>query len=77
MNSPKERLGAETRLLDGETLAIGDVVAIARGHCQVGFDAGVLARIAANRAGLEALAERGLAAGTTRRSATYEHPTSV
>ena len=60
MNSPKERLGAETRLIDGETLAIGDVVAISRGHCQVGFDAGVLSRIAANRAGLEALAERGV-----------------
>jgi len=60
VNSPKERVGAETRLLDGETLAIADVVAISRGASQVAFDAAVLSRMAANRAGLEALAERGV-----------------
>jgi len=60
VNSPNERVGAETRLLDGETLAIADVVAISRGARHVAMSEAVLATMARNRAGLEALAERGV-----------------
>ncbi len=60
MNIPKERVGAETCLLDGESLAIDDVAAVSRGGRQVGFAGEVLARLGANRAGLASLAERGV-----------------
>jgi histidine ammonia-lyase/tyrosine ammonia-lyase len=60
VNSPQDRVGAPTRLIDGETLAIADVVVISRTGCHVAFDSAVLARMAASRAGLEALAARGV-----------------
>ncbi|MFN2646893.1 MAG: tyrosine 2,3-aminomutase [Burkholderiales bacterium] len=59
MNSPSERV-FEPRLLDGQTLAIADVVSIACGGQPAGLDQAVLGRLAAGRAGLEALAEQGL-----------------
>ena len=60
MNRPNERVGAETCLLDGETLAIDDVVAISRSGRSVTLDAAVVARLAASRAGLASLVERGV-----------------
>ena len=60
MNSPKERVGTETRLIDGESLTIDDVLAISRGQHQVFISEEVMARLAANRAGLASLAERGV-----------------
>ena len=59
MNSPKERVGAPARLIDGESLAIADVVAISRDGLSAGIPAEVMARLAASRAGLASLAARG------------------
>jgi tyrosine 2,3-aminomutase len=59
VNIPQERVAAQARLIDGESLAIDDVAAISRSGCRVALDGAVVARLAANRAGLASLVERG------------------
>ena len=59
MNIATERLASQERSLDGHTLRIPDVAAIARGEHSVRLDDVVVQRVRESRAGLEALAERG------------------
>ena len=59
MNIANEIVASEERSLDGNSLRIADVVAVARGVHSVRLDDAVLARVRESRAGLEALAERG------------------
>ena len=59
MNIATERLASHERSLDGHTLRIPDVAAIARGEHSVRLDDLVVERVRESRAGLEALAERG------------------
>jgi len=59
MNIAKEMLASEERSLDGQSLRIADVAAIARGEYSLKLDAAVLERVRESRAGLEALVERG------------------
>ncbi len=60
MNSPKDIVVSDERLLDGQSLRIADVAAISRGESQVRLDDAVVARVKASRAGLEALAKSGV-----------------
>jgi histidine ammonia-lyase/tyrosine ammonia-lyase len=60
VNSPQERVGAQTRFIDGESLAIDDVVAISRHGLLAGIPEEVVARLAANRAGFASLVTRGV-----------------
>ena len=59
MNIAKEMLASEERSLDGQSLRIADVAAIARGEYSLKLDVAVLERARDSRAGLEALVERG------------------
>jgi len=59
VNIANEIPASAERSLDGQTLRIADVVAIARGEQSARLDEAVLERVRASRAGLEALAERG------------------
>jgi histidine ammonia-lyase/tyrosine ammonia-lyase len=59
VNIANEIVAAGERSLDGHSLRIADVAAIARGELTVRLDDAVLGRVRASRAGLEALAERG------------------
>jgi histidine ammonia-lyase len=59
VNIANEILASHERSLDGNSLRIADVAAIARGDHSVRLDDAVLERMRASRAGLEALAEKG------------------
>ncbi len=59
MNIANENLASHERSLDGHSLRIADVAAIARGEHSVRLEDAVVERVRASRAGLEALAEKG------------------
>lgn len=59
MNIANENLASQERSLDGHSLRIAEVAAIARGEHSVRLEDAVIERVRANRAGLEALAEKG------------------
>jgi histidine ammonia-lyase/tyrosine ammonia-lyase len=59
VNIANENLASHERSLDGHSLRIADVAAIARGEHSVRLEDAVVERVRASRAGLEALAEKG------------------
>jgi histidine ammonia-lyase/tyrosine ammonia-lyase len=59
VNIANENLASHERSLDGHSVRIADVAAIARGEHSLRLEDAVVERVRASRAGLEALAEKG------------------